>query len=194
MRHKHVFLLLLAFALIMGNSCRKSNGNPPLIITNTHEDIFYSRDTTDTKAYQLHVTYNNSNGSVDILRNEVGAVHASTPNEIVIAGIQTTASGNTAKAVLVSGTQYWLIPFQPGLAAISLPGADTAVYTCSCTGPIGGPCQLVAVTSPAQQPALITVNPHGCPSSLVTIATHNNTYSFLGGAVLLQATSVNIKK
>jgi hypothetical protein len=193
MKNKHLLFILVSCASFLGTSCKKNNGNPPLVINNGREEIFYSRDTTNTMAYQCHLTYN-TNGSVDILRNSVGFVHASSANEIVTTGIQTTVVGNTAKAVLLSGKQYWLIPFQPGLAPISLSSADTAIYTCSCSGAtIGGPCQLIALLNPPQ-PAWISTNPHGCPSNSVTITTHSNNYSFIGGAVLLQAAVINVKK
>ncbi len=192
MNNKLTFFFLISLATFFGSSCKKSNGNPPLIINNGREEILYSRDTTDFKSYQLHLTYN-TNGSVDILRNEVGAVHASSANEFIETGIQTMVTTTSVKAVLVAGQQYWLVPFQPGAAVVPFSSADTLLYTCNCSSASGGPAQLVTLVNPSQ-PLLITTNPHGCASNSVTIASHNNTYSYIGGATLLQASSVNIKK
>jgi|GEM_PF-6777632 hypothetical protein len=155
------------------------------------EDILYSRDTTYDKAYQLHVTYN-LNGTVDILRNEVGSVHASSANEFILNSLQTLVTSTTAKVVLPAGQDYWLIPFKPGTPAVQLSASDTAVYTISCTG-TGGPPQFV-LQGTAPQPIWLNVTPHGCSSNSVIITTPTNTYSFIGGTVLLQAMGVNIKK
>ena len=200
MKNKRVFLLLFSISFLALYSCKKNNGmsnipgngNLQLTGNGPQEDIFYSRDTTDKKAYQMHVKYN-ANGSVDILRNEVGGVHAFTACYYLAAGIQTIGGSNSIKAVLLNGMVYWLVPFAPGTAAISVPSSDTAVYSATCASSTGGPCLIVAQLNPAK-PALITVNPRGCASNSLVISTHANTYTFGGGAVLLSASSLNIKK
>jgi hypothetical protein len=190
--NKHNALFLTCFAAVMFSACKKNNPGPPQVIVNPHEDIFYSRDTTDSKAYQMHITYN-SNGTLDILRNEVGAVHASIPYEYILPGIQTFVKPDTARPMLVAGKAYFLIPFLPGAPAVSLASADTLLYTAGCTG-LGGPSQLIVQTNTSPLPIIISVNPHGCASSSAIIKTHGGTYSFNGGSVLVQATALNIKK
>jgi hypothetical protein len=189
MSHPRYFVMLFSAGILLLASCHR-NG-PPTVIATPAEAILYSRDTTYDKAYQMHVTYN-VGGSVDILRNEVGSVHAYSANEFILSGLQTLFNSTTAKVVLPLGQNYWLIPFQPGTPAIQLPPGDTLVYTISCTGP-GGPGQFV-LQGTAPQPVWLNVNPHGCASNAVQIATHSNTYSYIGGTAVVKATSVNIKK
>jgi hypothetical protein len=191
--NKRKLFLIAAGSLILLGACRKNNPGPPLIIVNPHEDIFYSRDTMDSKAYQMHITYN-SNGSVDILRNEVGAVHADRAYDLIITGIQTFVKPDTAHVVLLSGHTYWLIPFQPGAAAVSVAAADTLMYTSACVAGSGGPCQLISQSNNAPQPFVMSVNPHGCSSNAMLIKAHSANYAFNGGSVLLEAASVNNKK